>query len=69
MEKTIISLLKGYKYDDGLFTYSFGDGYELCFETLLFDEQMYVALYKNGELLTRKVVVKPGKGGLNAKRK
>ncbi len=39
----------------------FGDGYKLCFEPLIWDDQYYVALYKDKELLTGKVVVKPGK--------
>lgn len=42
------------------YSFKFGDKeeFELCFEPLLFDNQMYVALYKNGELLINKVVVK-----------
>lgn len=43
-------------------TFKFGDNdeYELNFEPLLFENQYYVALYKNQELLTEKVVIKPG---------
>jgi hypothetical protein len=43
-------------------SFKFGDKleYELCFEPLLFENQHYVAVYKNGELLTEKVVIKPG---------
>lgn len=52
---------------DGYWSFKFGDNdeYELCFESLLFDNQYYVALYKNKSLLTEKVVIKPGyiKGG------
>lgn len=44
----------------GYRSFKFGDGYELCFEPLLFDGQMYVALYKDQQLLTEKVVVKAG---------
>ncbi len=42
--------------------FRFGDKteYELAFEPLIFDNQMYVALYKNKILLTEKVVVKRG---------
>ena len=45
------------------YSFKFGDNeeYELNFEPLLFDNQYYVALYKNKELLTEKVVVKPVK--------
>lgn len=43
-------------------TFKFGENneYELNFEPLLFKNQYYVALYKNQELMTEKVVVKPG---------
>jgi hypothetical protein len=44
----------------GYWSFKFGDGYELCFEPLLFNNQLYVALYKDQECLTEKVVVKPG---------
>ena len=52
------------------FCFKFGDKkeYELCFEKLLFDNQWYVALYKNQNLLTEKVVVKPGKSNLEEER-
>lgn len=66
------ALKKGFTLEDfdpesigskGYHSFSFGDNkeYELCFEPLIFDNQYYVALYKNLELLTEKVVVKPGK--------
>lgn len=44
----------------GYWSFKFGDGYELCFEPLIWDGQYYVALYKNFGLLTEKVVIKPG---------
>lgn len=55
------ALRKGFEESDGYYSFKFGDGYELNFEPLLFDNQYYVALYKNKELLTEKVVVKLGK--------
>lgn len=65
MQTTIEALTEGFKVDPELkyFKFTFGENneYELCFEPLLFDQQMYVALYKNQQLLTNKVVVKPGK--------
>lgn len=44
-----------------VYSFKFGDGYELCFERLIFNEQFYVALYKDQSLLTAKVPIKPGK--------
>jgi hypothetical protein len=44
-----------------VFRFGVDNEYELRFESLMFDNQMYVALYKDSELLTEKVVVKPGK--------
>lgn len=62
MQTTLESLLNGYNLEgSGVWSFKFGDGYELTFEPLLNESQMYVALYKNEELLTDKVVVKPGK--------
>lgn len=48
--------------DVGCWSYKFGENqeYELTFEPLLFNGQMYVALYHKYELLAEKVVVKPG---------
>jgi hypothetical protein len=63
MKTTEQALLDGYTLEGELgFSFKFGDNdeYELWFEPLLFDNQMYVALYKNQSLLTEKVVVKPG---------
>ena len=50
------------KTEYGTYEFKFGENeeYELVFEPLLFGDQMYVALYKNQELLTEKVVVKAG---------
>lgn len=61
MQTTLESLNKGFEDMGSYWVYRFGDGYELCFESLLYDEQMYVALYKNKVLLVNKVAVKPGK--------
>lgn len=51
----------GYTEQDGYYGFRFGDEgeYELTFESLLFG-QWYVALYRNGELLTEKVPVRRG---------
>lgn len=54
------ALKAGYKWKNSYWSYKFGDGYELCFEPLIWNNQMYVALYKDMELLTEKVVVMPG---------
>lgn len=61
MQSTLEALIEGFQPDGTNFVFKFGDGYELCFEKLLWDNQMYVALYKDQNLLTNKVVVKPGK--------
>jgi len=56
------ALKEGYEKKTGRWSFTFGDDneYELCFEPLIWEGQHYVALYKNHELLTEKVVVKPG---------
>ncbi len=56
------ALKKGFQDNGSSWEFKFGDNeeYELMFEPLIWDEQMYVALYKNQELLTDKVVAKPG---------
>jgi hypothetical protein len=66
MQTTLEALMEGFELINpegvpGYFSFKFGDGYELCFEPLLEESQMYVALYKDGYLLTNKVVIKPGK--------
>jgi hypothetical protein len=62
MLETLLALAQGFELDENkTFVYKFGDGYELCFEPLIFDEQWYLALYQNQQLLIPKVVVKIGK--------
>lgn len=61
MKSFIHALMDSFEQKDGYFSYEFGDGYELTFEPLLFDNQYHVALYHDKELLIEKVVVKPGK--------
>ena len=55
--------LKKFELDkNGSYKFKFGRDYELWFEKLLFDDQYYLALYRNKELLfSEKVPVKPGK--------
>lgn len=53
----------GMQLNNSSYKFEWKDGdneYELWFEKLLYDDQYYVALYKNMELMTEKVVVKPG---------
>lgn len=63
MKTTQQALLEGFTYvvNDKYWYFSFGedDEYQLTFEPL-HSNVMYVALYKNGVLLTNKVVVKAG---------
>lgn len=61
MELTINALEKGYQETASGWVFRFGEGYELYFELLPRDEQMYVSIYKDRILLTNKVIVKPGK--------
>ena len=68
---TKVAILKGtmkeeYIKHPSYYSFLFGENkeYELCFERLLFDNQWYVALYKNKDLLTEKVVIKPGYTGV-----
>lgn len=65
MQNFLDALIEGFKeqFVAGSYVFYFGENmeYELCFERLIFDNQYYVALYKDGALLTNKVVVKPGK--------
>lgn len=37
------------------------NGYEVWLEKLIFDDQYYLAIYKDKELVTDKIVIKPGK--------
>ena len=59
MKKPIDAIKEGFETKNGYFTYKFGDGYELNIEPLI-NQQYYVALYKNQELLIPKVVFKLG---------
>jgi len=62
MDSTLEALAKGdWSLKNGCLSYEFGDGYELCLEPLLFDGQMYLALYKDQNLLIPKICVKAGK--------
>lgn len=60
MKATQEALQEGFLDDGAGWVFAFGEGYELRFEPLLWDDQMYVALYQHRGLLTEKVVVKPG---------
>jgi hypothetical protein len=61
MEKTLDAINQGFVKKEGYYSFEFGDGYELCLEQLIFDEQWYLALYQHQSLLIPKVVVKLGK--------
>lgn len=61
MLDTLKAIAAGFEAKDGYYSYKFGDGYELCLEQLIFDQQWYLALYQNQELLIPKVVIKLGK--------
>lgn len=62
MNSTKQAVALGYKTKniDGIHYHSFefGDGYELCLEPLTYGK-FYIALYKDGELVTEKVPAKP----------
>ena len=64
MQTTQEALETGFENHHGFWSYSYfdkdGNEYELTFEPCLFDQQMYVAFYRNKDLLVNKVVVKPG---------
>lgn len=49
--------------DNGTLRFLFGEKqeYELSLEPLLYENQFYVALYKDGELIIPKIPCKPGK--------
>jgi len=59
METTHQALADGFEANIDHYGFKFGDGYELTFEPLSYG-RMYVALYQHQQLLTNKVVVKPG---------
>jgi hypothetical protein len=56
-----IDALGGWQKQDGYYSLPLENGYEVCLEPLIFDEQWYLAVYKNMELVAPKVVVKVGK--------
>lgn len=60
---TFLQSIENWEYHPEHLTWSFkfGDGYELCVETLMFNQQAYIALYKDQSLLTNKIPIKPGK--------
>lgn len=63
MQSTIEALEEGFQDKVSYYSFKFGDHgeYELTFEKLLTPGQMYVAVYKDGDVLTNKVPVKIGK--------
>lgn len=58
-----LEALKDWEKDEGLGYYylKLENGYEICLEPLIFDQQWYLAIYKDQSLLFPKVVVKIGK--------
>lgn len=64
MQTTEEAIKQGFEVDieTGCNVFRFGENneYELVFEPLIWNNQFYVALYKNKELLINKVVMKPG---------
>jgi hypothetical protein len=61
--KTTHEALKSWQRDDDGVGYKLdlGNGYEICLEALIFDEQWYLAIYKDEKLIAPKVAVKVGK--------
>lgn len=59
--KTTKEALSGWGRDEFGPCLKFDGGIEVRLEPLLFDNQWYLAVYKNGDLVAPKVVVKPGK--------
>jgi hypothetical protein len=54
--------LKSWERDEmGYYKLILENGYEVNLEPLIFDEQWYLAIYKDQSLVTPKVVVKVGK--------
>lgn len=54
--------LVGWKKDQlGFYKLDLEHGYQICLEPLIFDEQWYLAVYKDESLVAGKVVVKVGK--------
>lgn len=62
MKRFIEAVEESFEYKKDHWSHEFGEGYELTIEPLIFDQQHYVALYKDGQLiLNSKIPVKPGK--------
>lgn len=62
--KSFIEALKdgGFVTDiEGSWSLKLDDNYEIWFEKLLFDNQYYLAFYKDSDLLFEKIVIIPGK--------
>lgn len=62
MQTTLSSLINGFNYiaepSPSYWSYQTSEGYEVCIEPLL-NNKLYVAFYKDGELLTDKVPFMP----------
>lgn len=61
METTKEALKNWQKDELGFYKLVLENGYEICLEPLIFDEQWYLAIYQNEGLIAPKVVVKVGK--------
>lgn len=59
MIKTL-EALKDWKVEQGYYSKELDNGYEVCLEPLIFDNQFYLAIYKDGDLVTDKVCMKIG---------
>lgn len=57
---TTLEALTYWKREDGLLTLELENGYEVCLEPLIFNQQWYLAVYKDKELVAPKVCVKIG---------
>lgn len=45
MLSTLVAIAESFKEKDDYLSFEFGDGYELCLEPLINDQQWYLALY------------------------
>ena len=59
MLETLLAL-ESWNKEEGYYSLKLGE-YEINLEPLIFDKQWYLAIYKDGGLVTPKVVVKLGK--------
>lgn len=59
--QTFQETMQPWRFKDGYYSYKFGQGYELTFEPLEADGQMYFALYYKGSIVIPKIPVKAGK--------